>query len=121
MLNKNQKIKLEIPETVLNVAKTLKDKGFLAFLAGGCVRDSLIGRAPKDWDIATDAKPEQIIELFEKTVYENRFGTVTIVDEQAADETLRDIEITPFRLEGKYSNKRILNYVSKTRRVSSVI
>ncbi len=67
-----------IPDYVTHVTKRLEDAGFEAFLVGGCVRDLLMGRDPKDWDITTNAKPEQIINLFEKTVYENNFGTVAI-------------------------------------------
>ncbi|KKT40688.1 MAG: PolyA polymerase [Parcubacteria group bacterium GW2011_GWA2_44_13] len=59
----------------------------------------------RDWDITTNAKPEKIQELFPKSFYENKFGTVSVVTE-SDDPRLRTIEITPFRLEGKYSDKR---------------
>lgn len=79
-----------IPEYVTRVTETLENAGFEAFLVGGCVRDLIMKREPKDWDITTNAKPEEIIPLFEKTIYENKFGTVgvclpalTIVREQA--------------------------------------
>ena len=67
-----------IPEYVTRVTKTLQKANFEAFLVGGCVRDIIIGRKPKDWDVTTNAKPEEIISLFEKTVYENNFGTVAV-------------------------------------------
>ena len=67
-----------IPEYVTHVTKTIQNAGFEAFLVGGCVRDLIIGREPKDWDVTTNAKPEEIIGLFEKTVYENSFGTVAV-------------------------------------------
>ena len=73
------KFKGNIPAYVSHVTSTLENAGFKAYLVGGCVRDILMGRIPKDWDVTTNAKPEQIIGLFEKTVYENTFGTVGVV------------------------------------------
>jgi putative nucleotidyltransferase with HDIG domain len=67
-----------IPNHVTHVTKTLQNGGFEAFLVGGCVRDLIIGREVKDWDVTTNATPEQIQSLFEKTVYENAFGTVGV-------------------------------------------
>ncbi len=67
-----------IPDYVTHVTSKLENAGFEAFLVGGCVRDLIMGRTPKDWDITTNAKPEQIISLFEKTIYENSFGTVAV-------------------------------------------
>lgn len=96
---------LSVPEEVLEQFKVLKDAGFEAYLVGGCVRDLLIGRSPKDWDITTNAKPEQIQELFKETFYENDYGTVGVVTE-SEDPKLKVIEITPYRIEGKYSNAR---------------
>ena len=78
---------------------------FQAYLVGGCVRDLLMGREPKDWDITTNAKPEQIQKIFPNSVYENKFGTVG-VKTNSKDEKLKIIEITTFRLEGKYTDKR---------------
>lgn len=97
---------LNIPPIILNTAKTLEDNGFSTYLVGGAVRDLLLGRAVKDWDLATSAKPAEIETLFPKTFYNNDFGTVTVVNEGEEDETLKNIEITPFRLEGKYSDSR---------------
>ncbi|HEY4506033.1 MAG TPA: CCA tRNA nucleotidyltransferase [Candidatus Paceibacterota bacterium] len=99
-------IKLEVPKEVLKVTETLQKAGFQAYIVGGCVRDLLLGVKPKDWDVTTDATPPDIEKLFTKTFYENDFGTVTVVDEETEEKTLRNIEITPFRIEGKYSNKR---------------
>ncbi|MCC7004516.1 HD domain-containing protein [Candidatus Nomurabacteria bacterium] len=95
-----------IPKGVENVAKTLKNAGFEAYFVGGCVRDLFLNRKPKDWDITTNAIPEEIIKLFIKTFYENNFGTVGVVDETAEDETLKVIEVTPYRLESGYSDFR---------------
>lgn len=99
-------MKYEIPEIIIKTAKTLTDNDFEVFLVGGCVRDLLLHVKPKDWDITTNAKPEQIQKLFPKTVYENKFGTVAVINDNIEDETLKVIEITPFRLESKYSDKR---------------
>ncbi len=98
--------KFQIPSEVSRVTKKLKDSGFEAFLVGGCVRDLFMNRKPKDWDITTNATPEQIIPLFDKTFYENSFGTVAIVNEDMTDESLRVIEVTPYRVESSYSDHR---------------
>ncbi len=95
-----------IPKGVAETLNTLEKANFKAYLVGGCVRDLMLHVKPKDWDITTNAKPEEIASLFPKTFYENSYGTVTVVDEQAGDETEKHIEITPFRLEAKYSDKR---------------
>ena len=71
----------QVPSYVIHVTQTLEKAGFEAFVVGGCVRDLILGRTPKDWDVTTDATPEEIIPLFEKTVYENKFGTVGVVFE----------------------------------------
>ncbi len=95
-----------IPEIVADTAKTLENKGFEAYLVGGCVRDLFLGKTPKDWDIATNASPDEIIAAFPKTYYENSFGTVSIVNEEEEDPSLKVIEITPYRSEGAYTDKR---------------
>lgn len=100
-----------IPKSVLQVTKTLEKAGYEAFLVGGCVRDLLINQKnlttyPKDWDIATNARPEQIVALFPKTFYENAYGTVTVVEENAENPETKHIEVTPFRQEAKYSDQR---------------
>lgn len=101
-----------VPTQALTALKTLHSAGFEAYLVGGCVRDLLLNRKPKDWDITTNANPEQIINLFEKTYYENSFGTVSVIYEDAADETLKEIQITPYRTESSYSDKRHPDTVS---------
>ncbi len=95
-----------IPKEVLEVSQKLKDAGFEAYLIGGCVRDILINMKPKDWDFTTNAKPEDIIKIFPDTFYENVYGTVGVVNETVSDETLKVIEVTPYRLEAKYSDNR---------------
>lgn len=101
-----KKIILRVPKEVSHVTETLEKAGFEAYLVGGCVRDLIMSREPKDWDITTNAKPDQIIGLFEKTVYENEFGTVMVIQEDVSRETLRQIEVTPYRIEAKYSDFR---------------
>ncbi len=96
---------MEIPETIKNILKEFEKAGFEAYIVGGCVRDFLLKKKPKDWDITTNAKPEQIQKLFPKNFYENDFGTVSVIT-NSDDPTLKVVEITPFRLEGKYTDKR---------------
>jgi len=95
----------QIPDTVAGVAQKLSDAGFRVYLVGGCVRNILMKCKPKDWDLATNAKPEQVQKLFEDSVYENAFGTV-LVKTESEDPTLKTIEVTTFRIEGKYTDKR---------------
>lgn len=101
-----------VPQEVSRVTKNLQNAGFESFLVGGCVRDLIRGERPKDWDITTNAHPEQIIELFDKTFYENEYGTVGVVNEDVSDETLKTIEVTPYRIEGVYDDKRRPNEVT---------
>ncbi|MFA7309414.1 MAG: CCA tRNA nucleotidyltransferase [Candidatus Paceibacterota bacterium] len=96
---------LVVPQVVQDIHGAIKAAGYEAYLVGGCVRDLLIGREPKDWDVTTNARPEQIQALFPETFYENDYGTVGIVT-QSEDPRLKVIEVTPYRIEGKYSNAR---------------
>lgn len=96
---------LPIPQEVRAVYDTLSKAGYEAYLIGGCVRDLFLEKEPKDWDITTNAKPEEIQKLFENSFYENTFGTVGVVTE-SDDPRLKVIEVTPYRIEGKYSNAR---------------
>lgn len=99
----------KIPQEILDILNKIEQAGFEAYLVGGCVRDILLNSleysGPKDWDITTNAKPEQIQNIFKKSVYENNFGTVAVFTESNED-SLKLVEITPFRLEAKYSDKR---------------
>jgi len=103
--SRGDKLKASIPEEIINIAETLKKANFQLYLVGGCVRDLLMNRQPKDWDIATNAKPEQIQKIFPNSVYENQFGTVG-VKTNSKKPALKIVEITTFRLEGKYTDKR---------------
>lgn len=106
------KQKFEIPKEVSRVTSGLEAAGFEAFIVGGCVRDLLIGKIPTDWDVTTNATPEQIQSIFPDSFYENTFGTVGVKNEETQDEKLKVIEVTPYRLEGKYSNSRHPDEVS---------
>ncbi len=94
-----------VPKEVKETAAMLSQAGYRAYLVGGCVRDVLLKRDPKDWDIATDARPEEIQKTFPENVYENDFGTVGIKT-KSEDPRLRIVEVTTFRIESDYSDKR---------------
>ena len=113
---KEEKNTFAIPEVVAETAKTLEKGGFEAHLVGGCVRDLLIGRKPTDWDITTNAVPEEIQKIFKDSFYENEYGTVGVIT-NSEDETLKVIEITPYRTEGAYSDKRRPDSVSFSKKL----
>lgn len=96
---------MEIPKEVKNVIEKLKKAGFEAFVVGGCVRDILRKIEPEDWDVATNAKPEEIQRIFPESYYSNQFFTVTVLT-KSKNPRLKEIEITTFRKETKYSDKR---------------
>jgi poly(A) polymerase/tRNA nucleotidyltransferase (CCA-adding enzyme) len=95
----------KIPQYIINVIQKLETAGFEGFVVGGCVRDILLGKEPKDWDIATNAKPEEVMKIFPDSVYENEFGTVGIKIRKE-EETVDVVEITTYRIESKYTDKR---------------
>ena len=95
----------DVPNEVLTITDQLEAAGFEAYLVGGCVRDLEIGTTPKDWDVTTNAHPEQIQELFPESFHNNDFGTVGVKTE-AEDERLHVVEVTPYRTEGEYSDAR---------------
>ena len=92
---------LKIPEKIKFVLDTLTQNGYEAYIVGGCVRDSLLGITPSDYDVTTSAKPEEIIKLFEKTVPTGiKHGTDTVITEK------EPVEVTTFRTEGEYKDSR---------------
>ena len=95
-----------IPQEIIKIGNVLSQAGYDAFLVGGCVRDLVLGRDPKDWDIAIDALPEEVEALFDHSHYDNDFGTVRVVNDEAEREELKVVEITTFRKEGTYSDNR---------------
>lgn len=96
----------KIPLEVTSVAQTLEEAGFEAYIVGGCVRDLVVGKVPKDWDLTTNAHPEQIQELFPESFCNNDYGTVGVKNEETLDPTLKVIEVTPYRSEGTYTDAR---------------
>ncbi|HEX7586132.1 MAG TPA: HD domain-containing protein [Patescibacteria group bacterium] len=123
----------KIPKQVIEVLEKIEASGFEAYIVGGCVRDLIMDRIPKDWDITTSAKPDEIQKLFPDSFYENEFGTVGVKTEKLlpngnpdrepastrgdATPTRLDsaklargghdiVEVTTYRIESKYSDKR---------------
>jgi len=106
---------MEIPEYVLNTCQAIKKEGFEAYIVGGCVRDFLMKKKPKDWDITTNARPETLIKIFKNSKYNNSFGTVLLPirdekkegsDKDEKGELVTVLEITTYRSEGAYSDNR---------------
>ena len=104
---------IQIPAHALTVVERLERYGYEAYVVGGCVRDSLLGRSPKDWDVCTNALPEEVLRVFKhfhviKTGLQH--GTVTVmVDKQP-------VEVTTFRIDGAYTDNRhpdSVNFVSR--------
>jgi tRNA nucleotidyltransferase (CCA-adding enzyme) len=99
---------LRVPKDVERVVEKLTASGHAAYVVGGCVRDAIRGVDPQDWDVTTDATPEEIQSLFAKSLYTNRFGTV-IVRSGA-----HEVEVTTYRVEADYSDHRRPERVSFT-------
>ena len=99
MVRESERIRL--PLQVSGIIKTLQEAGFEAYAVGGCVRDSLLGRAPDDWDITTSAKPQQVKALFSRTVDTGiAHGTVTVLQGRSG------YEVTTYRIDGAYEDGR---------------
>lgn len=107
----NKSLEFQIPNEVREISRALSVAGFENFLVGGCVRDLILGREPKDWDITTIATPEEIQKIFPDSFYENDFGTVGVKTEIGV------IEVTPYRLESGYSDARHPDKVTWTTKV----
>lgn len=102
----------KINDNISSIFNVLKKNGYEAYAVGGCVRDSVLGRKPKDWDIATDALPAQVKALFTKTIDTGlKHGTVTVLVNDEA------YEVTTFRIDGKYDDGRHPNLVEFTRSI----
>jgi len=97
---------MKIPEYVREILKKLEKAGFPAYIVGGCVRDLLMGKEPKDWDITTKAKPDEILKIFSDSVYENTFGTVLVKIKDESGKTKETVEVTTYRSEQGYSDRR---------------
>src|SRR5262245_14651772 len=93
-------------EFAVEVVRKLRGAGFQALWAGGCVRDQLLGRDPNDYDVATDARPEQVRRLFPRTVAVGEsFGVVRVLGPRGPAGPLA-IEVATFRSDGTYSDGR---------------
>lgn len=99
-------LKIVLPGNVRFIIKTLQNAGFDAYAVGGCVRDVMLGRTPKDWDVTTDAKPLQVKKLFRRTIDTGiQHGTVTVMlNDENGD--YRGYEVTTYRIDGEYEDLR---------------
>ena len=94
-------IQIELPEDVADIIHILERAGCEAYAVGGCVRDTILGREPQDWDITTSAKPEQVKRLFPKTIDTGiQHGTVTVMRNHVG------YEVTTYRIDGEYEDSR---------------
>lgn len=94
-------MRIELPKHVKIIIEKLQNYGYEAFAVGGCVRDTLLGRKPQDWDITTSARPEQVKELFHRTIDTGiQHGTVTVMMEHTG------YEVTTYRIDGEYEDAR---------------
>lgn len=104
-------MKIAIPENIITVMRLLEKSGFEAYAVGGCVRDSLLGRVPYDWDVCTSASPEETLSVFAdfRTIPTGiKHGTVTVIADSP-------VEITTFRIDGEYLDNRRPSEVIFTR------
>ncbi|MBQ8596767.1 MAG: CCA tRNA nucleotidyltransferase, partial [Lachnospiraceae bacterium] len=92
---------ITLPEKVKFIIDTIMDAGYEAYAVGGCIRDSILGRIPDDWDITTSATPDQVKELFKRTVDTGiQHGTVTVMLDKEG------FEVTTYRIDGEYEDSR---------------
>ena len=92
---------IKLPKNVMYIIDELENKGYEAYIVGGCVRDSILNRIPNDWDITTNAKPEEVSEIFDKVILTGiKHGTVTVIIEN------EHYEVTTYRIDGEYSDSR---------------
>lgn len=96
---------MTLPKEIQFVLQKLHETHFEAYVVGGAVRDLLLHKKPKDWDVATNAKPENIQKVFPKSFYKNEFGTVTVLT-GSDDKSLAEAEVTTYRTESGYADQR---------------
>lgn len=97
----NQEVKMSVPDDVTHIIEKLEENGFEAFAVGGCVRDTILGRNPQDWDITTSALPLDIKKIFRRTIDTGiQHGTVTIMIGKIG------YEVTTYRIDGEYTDSR---------------
>ena len=105
------RIKINIPTDVNELIHTLQSNGYNSYVVGGCVRDSILGRIPHDWDICTSATPLEMLEIFkDMKIVETglQYGTITVIMNK------KPYEVTTFRRDGEYSDNRHPNSVNFT-------
>lgn len=101
MTDKEDPMQIQLPEKVHKIISTLEASGYEAYAVGGCVRDSILGRKPDDWDITTSARPEEIKRLFSRSIDTGiRHGTVTVMLDKEG------FEVTTYRIDGDYEDAR---------------
>lgn len=106
-------MKIQLPEKVNTIISTLQAHGHEAYAVGGCVRDSILGRVPDDWDITTSATPLETKSLFKRTFDTGiEHGTITVLIDKEA------FEVTTYRVDGKYEDSRHPAEVTFTRSLS---
>lgn len=94
-------MKIQLPQKVDYIINELMDHGYEAYAVGGCIRDSILGKEPEDWDITTSAKPLEVKKLFRRTIDTGiQHGTVTIMLEKEG------YEVTTYRIDGEYEDNR---------------
>ena len=99
--NGNKEFKIDIPKSVKLIIDILEKNGYEAFAVGGCVRDTILDRKPQDWDITTSALPNQVKELFYRTIDTGiQHGTVTVLIKGVG------YEVTTYRIDGEYNDSR---------------
>jgi len=92
---------MELPQEAAYILRVLNEGGFEAYIVGGCVRDSIQKKIPKDWDISTNAKPHEVKSLFGRTIDTGiKHGTVTVLIDN------RSFEVTTYRIDGDYADSR---------------
>lgn len=105
----NHDIRIKLPEKVQYIIRTISEAGFEAYVVGGCVRDSVLGKKPEDWDITTSARPEQVKALFTRTIDTGlQHGTVTVMVGREG------FEVTTYRFDGEYEDARHPKHVTFT-------
>ncbi|MDO5100024.1 MAG: CCA tRNA nucleotidyltransferase [Eubacteriales bacterium] len=104
---------IPIPQGARQIIRDLEEQGFEAYVVGGCVRDSLFFRTPKDWDITTDARPEEVKRIFARTIDTGiQHGTVTVLLDGGS------YEVTTYRIDGLYLDGRHPSEVSFTNKLA---
>ncbi|WP_020472961.1 CCA tRNA nucleotidyltransferase [Zavarzinella formosa] len=94
-------------EFALDVVRRLAAAGYITYWAGGCVRDELLGLAPADYDVASNARPEQVVKLFRRTVEVGAsFGVVEVIGPRREDDTHHKVQVATFRSDGAYLDGR---------------